>query len=223
MKNNVLIIALITILAVGVIAIVIITSVLNGNRNSESSDSSASYTSETSDVSSETGSSTSNTSPDYITSENPGTSDTSETSNSSDEISSEENGSTNTGDMGLGESIVALANSLIGVPFEDNGDDPTGFDNSGFIYYVLRENGYITCPRGTEGQASMGASIDYEELHPGDLVFFSHEPGGNPGFGGIYIGDGKMIACLMPGTNVREVDITTNYYRSNFASGVAVS
>ena len=119
--------------------------------------------------------------------------------------------------------IVAMANSLIGVPFLENGSDPDGFDNSGFIYYVLRENGYITCPRGTEAQSGMGTRLDYDSVKEGDLVFFRNEGSDEANFGGIYVGGGKMIACLMPGTLVREVDITTDYYRDNFFCGVSLS
>ena len=53
-------------------------------------------------------------------------------------------------------------------------------------------------------------------------MFFS-ESGTVAEFGGIYAGDGKMIACLMPGTKVKEVDITTGYYTKNFFRGVAIS
>ena len=125
--------------------------------------------------------------------------------------------------MGEVDGIIATANSLIGVPFAENGADPDGFDNSGFIYYVLRENGFITCPRTIEGQAKMGAVLKYNELKAGDLAFFSNDDGATAGFGGIYIGGGKMIACLVPGTNVMEVDITTNYYGMRFFCGISLS
>ncbi|HBM31456.1 MAG TPA: hypothetical protein DD784_05700 [Ruminococcaceae bacterium] len=119
--------------------------------------------------------------------------------------------------------VVTSAASLIGTDFVDGGETPEqGFDNSGFIYYVLRENGYITCPRGVSKQSEMGQEISYEKLRRGDLVFFS-ESGTVAEFGGIYAGDGKMIACLMPGTKVKEVDITTGYYTKNFFRGVAIS
>lgn len=121
------------------------------------------------------------------------------------------------------EGIIATANSLIGTEFVDGGSDPNGFDNSGFIYYVLRENGYLSCPRGVAAQASMGTTLEYDELKRGDLVFFYGEGSTTAGFGGIYCGDGIMIACLMPGTRVKEIDITTNYYRSNFCNGVSLS
>lgn len=119
--------------------------------------------------------------------------------------------------------VVSIASSLIGTEFADGGESPEyGFDNSGFIYYVLRENGYITCPRGVSKQAEMGTVIGYDELQKGDLVFFS-ESGTVAEFGGIYEGGGKMIACLMPGTTVKEVDITTGYYTKHFYCGVAIN
>lgn len=122
------------------------------------------------------------------------------------------------------EGIITLAQSLIGIDFADGGDSPdAGFDNSGFIYYVLRENGFITCPRGVAMQAEMGTERAYDELRPGDLVYFMNDEGTGAGFGGIYIGNGTMIACLMPGTSVKEVSITNDYYRGNFYRGVGLS
>lgn len=125
------------------------------------------------------------------------------------------------------EGIVSLAQSLIGIEFVDGGDSPeTGFDNSGFIYYVLRENGFITCPRGVAAQAEMGTERKFSELRAGDLVYFSNDSvseTASAGFGGIYIGDGKMIACLMPGTEVKEISITNDYYKGAFYRGISLS
>lgn len=135
---------------------------------------------------------------------------------------SEESSAEETPGMAAGN-VISMARSLIGTDFADGGETPaSGFDNSGFIYYVLRENGYITCPRGVSRQSEMGTAVGFGELRTGDLVFFS-ESGTVAEFGGIYIGGGKMIACLMPGTKVKEVDITTNYYQKNFFRGVAIS
>ncbi len=120
--------------------------------------------------------------------------------------------------------IVQTAEMLLGIPFAENGISPeTGFDNSGFIYYVLRENGFINCPRLTGDQAVMGTRIDYDQLKSGDLAFFSTAESGNPDFGGIYIGQGKMIYCPMPGQNVKIADITVDYWKRTFVSGVSLS
>lgn len=120
--------------------------------------------------------------------------------------------------------IVQTAESLLGIPFAENGASPAdGFDNSGFIYYVLRENGFINCPRLTPEQAAMGTHIEYDELKSGDLAFFCTADSGNPDFGGIYIGEGQMIYSPMPGQTVKLVDISTDYWRGTFVTGVSLS
>ncbi len=121
-------------------------------------------------------------------------------------------------------SIVQTAETLIGIPFAENGASPSdGFDNSGFIYYVLRENGFINCPRLTKDQAAMGTHIAYEELKSGDLAFFCTADSGNPDFGGIYIGEGQMIYSPMPGQTVKIADITSDYWKGTFVTGISLS
>ena len=120
--------------------------------------------------------------------------------------------------------IVQTAEALIGIPFAENGATPAdGFDNSGFIYYVLRENGFINCPRFTAEQAAMGTHISYDELKSGDLAFFSATDSDTPEFGGIYIGEGMMIYSPMPEQTVKIADITSDYWRNSFVIGVSLS
>lgn len=205
MKNNIILILVVTVISIAVI-IISVTVSLGGHSDEETSGDESSTTSMT----------TSRTEPDIepvvITTEPqpPQSESPVEREDTSETVAPE------------AENIIALAQSLIGTEFADGGETPaTGFDNSGFIYYVLRENGYITCPRGVAAQSQMGAVKKYDELVPGDLVFFS-ESGTSAEFGGIYAGEGVMIACLMPGTQVRKVDITTSYYTSNFYCGVGI-
>lgn len=125
---------------------------------------------------------------------------------------------------GIGQRVADMARALVGTPFAENGATPDGFDNSGFIYYVLRENGYITCPRTTEAQSVMGARLSgYDEMKPGDLIFFGIDDGDEAAYGGIFVGNGKMIACLSTSMDVCEVDITTNYYTSRFYGAISLS
>ena len=120
--------------------------------------------------------------------------------------------------------VVQTAEALIGIPFAENGASPSeGFDNSGFIYYVLRENGFITCPRLTQDQAAMGTHIGYDELKSGDLAFFCTADSGNPDFGGIYIGEGQIIYSPMPGQTVKIADISSDYWKGTFVTGVSLS
>lgn len=205
-KNNILIIVIVILTALAVIALVLVTGFSrngNGAGNSSASEQSAG-SADMSDTPGQGGEESSE--PISVPAE-------SSASESTDSSPSDE----------TGEQIAALASSLVGVPFVENGSTPSGFDNSGLIYYVLRENGYISCPRTTEAQSGMGSKIGRDSLKTGDLVFFGNGGSGTADFGGIYIGGGRMIACLMPGTNVKEVDITTDYYVSNFYGGISLS
>lgn len=204
-KNNIIIITTAILSALAVICVVLITGFAKKGKTSESGESSLreeySQNSTVADVQSE-----------------PEESSISVDENSSDASSGEISEAAN-----VGQRIADLATSLIGSPFVLNGDSPDGFDNSGFIYYVLRQNGFITCPRTTDAQSRMGARIERDKIKTGDLVFFELEGSGEADFGGIYIGNGKMVASLNPDTNVVEVDITTDYYTASFYGGISLS
>ena len=119
--------------------------------------------------------------------------------------------------------IVKTAEGLIGIEFAENGDRPDeGFDNSGFIYYVLRENGYISCPRQIGAQLEWGSLTDFEEMKAGDVAYFSDEPGGEASFGGIYAGGGTMIYSPYPGERVKKADITAPYWQSRFVAALSL-
>ena len=169
-------------------------------------------------------------------SENVGSSDyqySSDYSGSNSESGEAENGHSSTANHRPGDgqsseaakNIVALAYSLINTPYAEGGASPDGFDNSGFIYYVMRKNGFLTCPRGTIAQSEWGAKRSYGNLAAGDLVFFSDDGMHNVSFGGIYAGNGEMIACITHNgeSKVWSVDITTDYYCRNFVRGIAIS
>ncbi len=205
LKNNIILILVVTVISVAIIAVCVIISA-GGRENEQQEQSSASTTSHTS-----ASESTSSVQP---------TSTTTPPTTTATTVSIP----THVRDTEAAERIVSTAASLAGIYFADDGDSPdAGFDNSGFIYYVLRENGYITCPRGITGQSQMGTVVGYEDMQPGDLVFFYAEGSSEIGYGGIYSGDGRMIACLMPGTQVKEVNISADYYQRYFAHGVSIT
>lgn len=119
--------------------------------------------------------------------------------------------------------IVLTAEALIGIKFTPGGASPSeGFDNSGFIYYVLRENGYISCPRQISAQLDWGENADYDNIKAGDVVYFSNEPGGEASFGGIYAGGGIMIYSPYPGETVKTADITAPYWKNRFVTALSL-
>ncbi len=122
--------------------------------------------------------------------------------------------------------IVAMAEAMVGIDFVSGGASPQdGFDNSGLIYYVLRENGYINCPRSTAEQKNMGTEVAFDDIQPGDLVFFSDldmQTGEKNDFGGIYVGEGKLIYSPYPGEKVKFADINSAYWKNSFCCAVSV-
>ena len=118
--------------------------------------------------------------------------------------------------------IAALAESLIGIPYVFGGDDIKGFDNSGFIYYVLRENGYISCPRLIFEQVKWAQETGFSEIRSGDILYFSSQPGGVAEFGGIYVGGGYMIYSPSPGKNVMKTDISGEYWKERFVTALSL-
>lgn len=125
---------------------------------------------------------------------------------------------------GYGEKIVSLAESLIGTPFVFGGDSPEeGFDGSGLIYYVLRESGYISCPRLIRDQVEWAENVGFNEIKPGDVLFYALEEGGDKAeFGGIYIGDGKIIYSPYEGETVKTANITTGYWTKRFVTAISL-
>ena len=86
----------------------------------------------------------------------------------------------------------------LGVPYVWGGSSPsTGFDCSGFTSYVYAQVG-VYLPHHAASQYSMGTAVPYDQLAPGDLVFFS-----GLGHVGIYIGGGQFVHAPHTGDVVR--------------------
>lgn len=90
--------------------------------------------------------------------------------------------------------IISEANKLIGTPYVWGGTTPAGFDCSGFTQYVYASQG-IELPRISQNQAAIGSSVSYNNLEPGDLVFFSFAANGTIDHVGIYLGNSQFISA----------------------------
>jgi peptidoglycan DL-endopeptidase CwlO len=93
------------------------------------------------------------------------------------------------------EDIISTAKSLIGVPYQWGGSSPSGFDCSGFIYYVFSKAG-IELPRMSSDQYLSGQAVSRANLQPGDLVFFekTYNKSGIT-HSGVYIGNNQFISA----------------------------
>lgn len=231
-QNNILIIGSIIFVTIAVIVFVISLSLINngndGDSNSKDQTENSSAISESSSIAPQSSSNeqeSSSKTPES-SSQTPQSSSQTPQSSSKAPQSSSQTPQSSSGSVEMSRAQVVLENArlLIGTPFKDGGEDKDGFDSSGFIYYVMRESGFITCPRNIAEQAKMGVIHQFDELEEGDALFFSNEIGGSPNFAGFYSGNGKMIGCIITSSfeGVVEVNIMNNYYKSHFVAGVGI-
>jgi len=114
-----------------------------------------------------------------------------------------------------GSQIVSKAKEYLGVPYKYGGTTPSGFDCSGFVYYVYRSLG-INISRTQTAMYSQGKAIKKSELKPGDLVFFQNTYKAGISHVGIYVGDGKFIHSPSSGKVVSYADLNSSYYTSHY-------
>lgn len=114
--------------------------------------------------------------------------------------------------------ILDTARQHIGDRYHYGGMSTKGFDCSGFVQFVYRENG-ITLPRSTVDQFEQGKKIGLEEAKPGDLVFFkiyrnriSHV--------GIFISTSRFIHAPSYGKRVGIADMNLDYWKRTFVGAV---
>lgn len=98
---------------------------------------------------------------------------------------------TNRGDNAIIRRITGMALQHVGVPYVYGGSSPSGFDCSGFIYYIFGQAG-ISLPRVADDQYMMGVPVSFDNLRTGDLVFFVDDSG-ELSHVGMYLQDGQFI------------------------------
>ncbi len=120
--------------------------------------------------------------------------------------------SSSVGGTPTGRELADYALGYVGYPYTWGGKDPsTGFDCSGFMYYVFKHFGY-TLNRVASEQAKNGRHIENSELQPGDLLCF-YSGGGYIGHVGMYIGNNRFVhaGTSQTGVIISELD---GYYIS---------
>ena len=132
---------------------------------------------------------------------------------------SSSSGSSSSGSSATGSQIVATAKKYLGVPYKWGGTTPSGFDCSGFVYYVLRSNG-INVSRTQTAMYKQGTPVAKSELKPGDVVFFQNTYKAGLSHVGIYVGDGQFIHAPSSGKVVSYANLYSDYYVSHYYGAV---
>ena len=95
----------------------------------------------------------------------------------------------------LADSLLDLGRSLIGTRYRYGGSSvQSGFDCSGFIGYLFREEVGLELPRSTRELINLDApKVARADLEPGDLILFNDRGRGRVSHAGIYLGDDQFI------------------------------
>ena len=113
--------------------------------------------------------------------------------------------------------LVNYAEKYIGTPYVYGGSSPSGFDCSGFVYYVYGHFG-LSIPRTADVQAENGTKVSKSAMLPGDVVSFATGSGSGVTHSGIYIGNGQFIHSSSGGGRVMISSLSSGYYADTYVS-----
>ena len=115
--------------------------------------------------------------------------------------------------------LLALAEKYKNVPYAYGGTSPeTGMDCSAFVRMIFAQRG-IDLPRSSRDQALVGESVSFDNLMPGDRVYFAFRGSSVINHAGIYCGGGIFLHCSNAKYGVKLDNITDGTYKSAFAAG----
>ena len=126
-----------------------------------------------------------------------------------------------TGSSASGSQILAKATEYLGTPYVYGGASPSGFDCSGFVYYVYGTFG-ISVGRTPAEQYSAGTVVNKANLQPGDIVLFAGTGSSSISHTGIYAGNGQFIHSPNSRSTVSYSDLTSGYWSEHFYCGIRV-
>lgn len=111
---------------------------------------------------------------------------------------------TQRGSAAQGQAAVAWAQARVGTPYVYGASGPDGYDCSGLTMRAWQAAG-VSLYRTSRDQYRQVRKISYDDLRPGDLVFWGTDPS-NPGsvyHVAMYVGGGQIVEAPRPGLTVR--------------------
>lgn len=125
---------------------------------------------------------------------------------------------TTSSNSSAGEKIVSYAKKYVGYAYTYGGTTPsTGFDCTGFTYYIYNSCGY-SLSRSFSVQKQSGTAVSKANLKQGDLLIFDNNRDGTPDHVGIYIGSGNFIHAENSRTGVKTDTVSSGHYSNCYYS-----
>lgn len=123
------------------------------------------------------------------------------------------------------DTIIDFAKTFIGTKYLYGSCSPQkGFDCSGFVYYVFKQNG-IMLPRSSYEMGNFGKKIPLSECRKGDIILFRGTNARNPriGHAGLIISEqGQPVRFIHSSSNTKKGGVImsgfddSNYYAKRF-------
>jgi cell wall-associated NlpC family hydrolase len=117
---------------------------------------------------------------------------------------------------------VRAALGQVGKPYRWGATGPASFDCSGLARFAYAGAGLVL-PRTSREQWSAGQHVEVDELRPGDLVFWAHDPADPATIHhvGLYVGQGLMVHAPHTGALVRVDALRPSGYAGATRPGTA--
>ncbi|MBN2415610.1 C40 family peptidase [bacterium] len=113
------------------------------------------------------------------------------------------------------DGIVLAARACLGAPYRWGGATPAGFDCSGLVCHVYRQEYGLSLPHNSSALYRRTKTVTMRNAARGDLVFFSEDRRGTVTHVGIYLGGARFIhATSSRGVIISSLD--EPYYRRRF-------
>lgn len=119
------------------------------------------------------------------------------------------------------DSIVQYAKSYLGTPYQYACASPSGFDCSGFTWYVFSHFGYQV-PRSSKDYRNFGEDVPIAEARKGDIIVFrgTHAGDQRAGHVGIVISEpGQPLQFIHASSSSRHRGVVITDYQNSLYPG----
>ena len=111
--------------------------------------------------------------------------------------------------------VMDAAYASLGIPYKYGGNNPArGLDCSSLMQFILKRSTGMKLPRTAASQRDKSRTIAFQELQPGDLLFFKINSRTN--HVGIYIGHGKFIHASSSNRKAVISSMELTYWKKRF-------